>query len=80
MKIATFNINGIGSRLPNLLRWLDESQPDVACLQELKAPQEKFPLAAIEAAGYGAIWHGQKSWNGVAILTRGAQPVETRRA
>ena len=79
MKIATFNVNGIGSRLPNLLRWLDQSRPDVACLQELKAPQEKFPLAAIEAAGYGAIWHGQKSWNGVAILARGAQPVETRR-
>lgn len=79
MKIATFNINGIASRLPNLLRWLDESRPDVACLQELKAPQEKFPLAAIEAAGYGAIWHGQKSWNGVAILARGTQPLETRR-
>jgi exodeoxyribonuclease-3 len=79
MKIATFNVNGINGRLPNVLRWLGESRPDVACLQELKAPQEKFPLAAIEAAGYGAIWHGQKSWNGVAILARGAQPVETRR-
>ncbi len=79
MKIATFNVNGINGRLPNVLRWLEESRPDVACLQELKAPQEKFPLAAIEAAGYGAIWHGQKSWNGVAILARGAQPVETRR-
>jgi exodeoxyribonuclease-3 len=79
MKIATFNVNGINGRLPNVLRWLAESSPDVACLQELKAPQEKFPLAAIEAAGYGAIWHGQKSWNGVAILARGAQPVETRR-
>jgi exodeoxyribonuclease-3 len=79
MRIATFNVNGVNGRLPILLRWLAESRPDVACLQELKAPQEKFPLAAIEAAGYGAIWHGQKSWNGVAILARGAQPVESRR-
>jgi exodeoxyribonuclease III len=70
MRIATFNVNGIGSRLPALLQWLEEKQPDVACLQELKAPQEKFPLAAINAAGYHAIWHGQKSWNGVAILSR----------
>ncbi|CAM3575760.1 exodeoxyribonuclease III [Bordetella sputigena] len=79
MKIATFNINGIGARLPNLLRWLEETRPDVACLQELKAPQEKFPEAAIRDAGYGVIWHGQKSWNGVAILTRGCDPVESRR-
>ncbi|OZI20359.1 exodeoxyribonuclease III [Bordetella genomosp. 9] len=79
MKIATFNINGIGARLPNLLRWLEEKQPDVACLQELKAPQEKFPESAIRDAGYGVIWHGQKSWNGVAILTRGCDPVESRR-
>jgi exodeoxyribonuclease-3 len=79
MKIATFNINGIGARLPNLLRWLEHSQPDVACLQELKAPQEKFPEAAIRDAGYGVIWHGQKSWNGVAILARGTDPVESRR-
>lgn len=79
MKIATYNVNGINGRLPMLLRWLDESQPDVVCLQELKAPDEKFPLSAIEAAGYGAIWQGQKSWNGVAILARGAEPVETRR-
>jgi len=70
MRIATFNVNGIGSRLPALLQWLEEKQPDVACLQELKAPQEKFPLEAINAAGYHAIWHGQKSWNGVAILSR----------
>jgi len=80
MKIATYNVNGINARLPVLLRWLEQSAPDVACLQELKAPQEKFPLAAIEQAGYGAIWHGQKSWNGVAILARGRQPEEVRRA
>ena len=79
MKIATFNVNGINGRLPNLLAWLEETRPDVACLQELKAPDERFPEAAIEAAGYGAIWHGQKSWNGVAILARGGEPVETHR-
>jgi exodeoxyribonuclease-3 len=79
MKIATFNVNGIGARLPALLRWLAESKPDVACLQELKAPQEKFPEAEIRAAGYGVIWHGQKSFNGVAILARGRDPVESRR-
>ena len=80
MRIVTYNINGIGARLPNLLRWLDETAPDIVCLQELKAPQEKFPELAIRAAGYGVIWHGQKSWNGVAILARGAEPVEIRRA
>ena len=79
MKIATYNVNGVNGRLPNLLAWLGESRPDVACLQELKSPDEKFPAAAIRAAGYGAIWHGQKSWNGVAILARGTEPVETRR-
>jgi len=79
MKIVTYNINGIGARLPNLIRWLNETQPDVVGLQELKAPQEKFPEAAIREAGYGVIWHGQKSWNGVAILTRGFEPVEVRR-
>ena len=79
MRIATFNVNGINGRLPVLLRWLAEAGPDVVCLQELKAPQDRFPLAAIRAAGYGAIWHGQKSWNGVAILARGADPIETRR-
>jgi exodeoxyribonuclease III len=79
MKIATFNVNGINGRLPVLLRWLAESKPDIACLQELKAPQEKFPEAAIREAGYGAIWQGQKSWNGVAILARGRDPIETRR-
>jgi exodeoxyribonuclease-3 len=79
MKIATFNVNGVNGRLPVLLRWLAEYQPDVACLQELKAPQEKFPEADIRQAGYGAIWHGQKSWNGVALLARGLDPIETRR-
>jgi exodeoxyribonuclease-3 len=79
MKIVTYNVNGITARLPNLLRWLGETTPDIVCLQELKAPQEKFPESAIRDAGYGVIWHGQKSWNGVAILCRGADPVEIRR-
>jgi exodeoxyribonuclease-3 len=79
MKIATYNVNGVNGRLPVLLKWLEESQPDVVCLQELKAPQDKFPEAALSEAGYGAIWYGQKSWNGVAILARGQQPKETRR-
>ncbi|PZF74825.1 exodeoxyribonuclease III [Taibaiella soli] len=80
MKIATYNVNGINSRLPVLLRWLEEAKPDVACLQELKTPQEKFPEEAILNAGYKAIWHGQKSWNGVAILTRNLEIQEVRRA
>lgn len=79
MKIATYNVNGVNGRLPVLLRWLEETQPDVACLQELKAPEEKFPLASIEALGYKAIWHGQKSWNGVAILSKHSTPVERTR-
>ncbi len=79
MKIATYNVNGITSRLPVLLRWLAETEPDVVCLQELKAPQEKFPQDAIAAAGYNAIWQGQKSWNGVAILSKAGQPEERRR-
>lgn len=70
MKIATFNVNGVNGRLPVLLRWLKESQPDVACLQELKSPDEKFPEAALKEIGYNSIWHGQKSWNGVAILAK----------
>lgn len=79
MRIATYNVNGVNGRLPVLLRWLDETRPDVVCLQELKAPQEKFPEQAIVDAGYNAIWHGQKSWNGVAILTRGHDIQEIRR-
>ncbi|WP_102959841.1 exodeoxyribonuclease III [Mangrovicella endophytica] len=78
MKIATFNINNVNRRLPNLLEWLEEAKPDAVCLQELKAEQSRFPRAAIEAAGYGAVWRGQKTWNGVAILARGAEPVLTR--
>lgn len=79
MKIATFNVNGIGARLPRLLEWLAETSPDVACLQELKTPDESFPQAALREAGYEAIWHGQKSFNGVAILAKGAAPKERRR-
>lgn len=79
MKIATFNVNGINGRLQALLRWLAEAEPDVVCLQELKAPQDRFPEGAIRKVGYGAIWQGQKSWNGVAILSRGTDPIETRR-
>jgi exodeoxyribonuclease-3 len=79
MKIVTYNINGIGARLQNLLKWLGQTSPDVVCLQELKTPQEKFPVDAIRDAGYQVIWHGQKSWNGVAILSKGAAPVEIRR-
>lgn len=79
MKIATFNVNGINGRLPILLEWLERAAPDVVCLQELKAPSERFPITAIENAGYGAIWKGQARWNGVAILAKGTEPVETRR-
>ena len=79
VRIATFNVNGINGRLPVLLEWLESTRPDVACLQELKCPDERFPKAALEMSGYGAIWHGQKSWNGVAILARGCRPEETRR-
>jgi len=79
MKIATYNVNGVNGRLPVLLRWLEETTPDVVCLQELKAPQEKFPEQAIRDIGYHAIWHGQKSWNGVAILSRSGQMKEVRR-
>jgi exodeoxyribonuclease-3 len=79
MKVATFNVNGINGRLTVLLRWLEETRPDVVCLQELKAPSERFPITEIEKAGYSAIWQGQKSWNGVAIIAKGRKPVETRR-
>jgi exodeoxyribonuclease-3 len=78
MKIATFNINNINKRLENLLAWLRNARPDVACLQELKVTDSEFPAVAIEKAGYGAVWRGQKSWNGVAILARAAEPVITQ--
>lgn len=80
MKIATYNVNGVNGRLPVLLKWLTEEQPDVVCLQELKAPQEKFPEAEILEAGYHAIWVGQKSWNGVAILTKSKKATVVRTA
>jgi exodeoxyribonuclease-3 len=79
LKIATFNVNGVNGRLPRLLEWLAETRPDVACLQEVKTDDTKFPAKALEAAGYGAVWHGQRSHHGVAILARGETPVETRR-
>lgn len=80
LKIASYNINGINGRLPILTRWLEEFSPDIVALQELKCTDEAFPIDAIEALGYTAIWHGQKSWNGVAILSRVGDPFETRRA
>lgn len=80
MKIATYNVNGVNGRLNVLLRWLEEATPDIVCLQELKAPQDKFPLKAINDAGYNAIWHGQKQWNGVAILARNMEIEEITRA
>ncbi|MFC7380023.1 exodeoxyribonuclease III [Brevundimonas sp. GCM10030266] len=80
MRIATFNINGVNTRLHNLLAWLEEARPDVACLQELKATDTRFPSAAIREAGYEAVWKGEHRWNGVAILSRVGEPVVTRRA
>lgn len=79
MKVATFNVNGVNGRLPALLDWLAQAQPDVACLQEIKTSDPKFPAAALQAAGYGAVWHGQPSHHGVAILARSEAPVERRR-
>lgn len=79
MRIATYNVNGINGRLDVLLAWLAQAQPDIITLQELKATDDRFPAEAIAAAGYDAIWHGQKSWNGVAILSRVGKPIETRR-
>ncbi len=79
MKIATFNINNVNRRLPNLLAWLEAGKPDIVCLQELKAADSQFPEAAIEDAGYSAVWLGERTWNGVAILSRGEKPVLTRR-
>lgn len=77
MKIATFNINGVNKRLPNLMAWLAEAAPDVVCLQELKVTDRQFPATALADAGYGAVWKGETSWNGVAILAKGAEPVLT---
>ena len=79
MKVATYNVNGVNGRLPVLLRWLKEAKPDIVCLQELKSPNEKFPEQAIKDAGYSVIWHGQKSWNGVAILSKVGEIHELRR-
>lgn len=79
MKVSTYNINGMNARLPVLLRWLNEAQPDIVCLQELKMPQENFPKEAIQDAGYHVIWLGQKSWNGVAILAKNKAITEVRR-
>lgn len=79
LKLATYNVNGIGARLPHLLEWLAKERPDVVALQELKALDDAFPVAALQEAGYGSLWHGQRSWNGVALLARGAVPVESRR-
>lgn len=78
-KLATFNVNGVNGRLPVLLRWLGDTNADVVCLQELKTSDEKFPVAAIRDAGFQSIWHGQRAYNGVAVLNRGAMPVERRR-
>ncbi|HEY4214608.1 MAG TPA: exodeoxyribonuclease III [Steroidobacteraceae bacterium] len=79
MKLATYNVNGIASRLSNLLQWLERESPDVVCLQELKATDFAFPSVPLKEAGYEAIWHGERAWNGVAILARGAKPIEVRR-
>jgi len=79
IKVATYNVNGVNGRLPRLLDWLRETSPDVVCLQELKTDDSKFPIKALSAAGYGAVWHGQRAFHGVAILAQGETPVETRR-
>lgn len=80
MKIATFNVNGINGRLPVLLVWLDSTRPDVVCLQEIKSSDQNFPAAALRAAGYAALWSGERGYNGVAILARGAELLESRRS
>lgn len=79
MKVATYNVNGVNGRLPRLLEWLDETKPDIVCLQEIKTTDKKCPARALAAAGYGSIWHGQRSHHGVAILAKGERPVEIRR-
>src|SRR4051794_20445841 len=80
MKIAAFNINNVNRRLPNLLAWLNKANPDIVCLRELKCAADALPRGDIERAGYRAVWRGQRTWNGVAILARGVEPVVTRRA
>jgi exodeoxyribonuclease-3 len=80
VRIATFNVNDINKRLPNVLRWLDDTEPDVVCLQEMKCIDQSFPSTALRDAGYFAVWQGEARWNGVAILARGAEPVLTRLA
>ena len=79
MRVATFNVNNVVSQLPQLIAWLDVTRPDVVCLQEIKATQAAFPANALHEAGYASLVHGQKTWNGVAILARGAEPIEIRR-
>jgi exodeoxyribonuclease III len=79
VKIATYNVNGIKARLPRLIEWLDETKPDIVCLQELKSSDETIPIADVAAAGYGGVWHGQKGFNGVAILARGSEPALIRK-
>ena len=74
LKVATFNVNGVRSRLPHLLAWLEKEKPDIACLQELKSIDDGFPIDDIHSAGYGALWKGQRSWNGVAVLAKGVDP------
>jgi exodeoxyribonuclease-3 len=78
MRLATFNVNGIRTRLPNLLAWLKKESPDVVCLQELKALDGAFPEAELSDAGYGALWKGQRAWNGVAILAKHSDPLLIR--
>jgi exodeoxyribonuclease III len=80
MKIATYNFNGINNRIERLLEWLAETQPDAVCLQELKAETKTFPIKIIENAGYGALWQGQKTWNGVAILSKNSDPIQIRQS
>ena len=79
LTLATYNVNGIGTRLPHLLAWLEAEKPDVVALQELKATDAAFPVAELEQAGYGALWQGEARWNGVALLGRGVTPIESRR-
>src|SRR5688572_26849690 len=79
LKVATYNVNGVNGRLPRLLEWLEETSPDIVCLQEIKTTDEKCPARVLEDAGYGSLWHGQRSHHGVAILAKGERPTELRR-